>query len=526
MATAQVIHGRSPERQGGLSYWLASTPEKARYPTLDGDIFVSVAVVGGGIVGLTAALLLKRLGLTVAVFEADDVGGGVSGYTTGKVTVGHGLAYSRIERAHGADAARRYAASQSLGLELVTRLAGELSISCDLERAPNYVYSTTPEGAERVAREADAAKRAGLPVRLVRDPPAPFPARSAVALPDQLQLHPRRYLLGLAASLQGGEGIVYEGTPVREVRFEPGPVLRTDTGTVRATAVVIATHVPITDRGLFFARTTARRSYVVAGPVAREAAPEGMWISVGKPGRSVRTTPLPDGRRLVLVGGEGHRVGVSTRTGENYLLLERFASEHLGVEEIAHRWSTQDTFPFDGLPFIGRYGSEKSALYVATGFAGWGMTGGSLAGSLIADAVAGNKGPFADLYDPERLSLGSVGRLVRDNVGTVRHLVGGRLALPSARVGDLGPREGRIVRAGRARVAAYRDEDGKVHAVSATCTHMGCIVGWNEAEASWDCPCHGSRFDVDGSVIEGPATEPLAPVDLGTSDVEPEKAAP
>ncbi len=500
----------------GQSYWMASTRDPD-YPALEGEHFASVAVVGAGIVGLTTAFLLKQAGLSVAVLEAGTIGCGVSGHTTGKVTAGHGLTYSRLEREHGAETSRLYAESQAAAVDAVAHFVRDLDVECDLERVSNYAFAERAEELPLIEAEIDAYRRAGLDARYAHDFDVPFAAVAAVCLSDQLQFHPRKYLLGLGRAVRGDGGSVFQNTRVTGIH--EGSVHRVETrdGALLARHVVVATHVPITSKGWTFARVRPRRSYVIAAPVS-DGALEGMWINVGSATRSLRTTPNAEGGRMLLVVGEGHRVGEDGDALRHYGELEGFLHWHFPETEVGYRWSTQDAYPVDGLPLVGRAGRRDSRLHVATGFGGWGLSNGTLAGMLLADAILERSNPWSALYDPRR-SLGVLGRsmprLVLENAGIALELVGGRLRKHQASIGDVRAGEGRIVQIDGGKVAVHRDDDGTVHAVSATCTHMGCVVGWNSADRTWDCACHGSRFGADGDVLEGPATTPLETVDLG-----------
>lgn len=513
---------------GGESYWIASTPAPRRYPSVHGELSVDTAVVGAGIVGLTTALHLAQNGVPVALIEARRLARGVSGYTTGKVTVGHGLAYSRLRRTHGERAMCLYAQSQLVAMSTVAEHVRELDIDCDLEWASNYVFAETEEEIGPLQDEVDAAGDAGLEVSLELEPAAPFPATAAVRLDGQAQFHPRKYLLGLAEALHRRGGLIFEETRVTDFDAEQDPVLLTteDEGTtIRARNVVLATHVPITSRGIF-TRVHPRRSYVVAARLRDPISFDGMWINVGEPTRSLRTTPAADGGRLVLLGGEGHRVGQEQDADERYAHLERFLITYLGDADVTHRWSTQDEFSVDGLPFVGRIGGDGSQVLTATGFGGWGMTNGTLAAMLLVDELLGRRERWADLYDIGRTAVAqSAVRFVRENANVAAQLVGGKLAHHDDTPADVLRGEGRLVDLEDGTAAVYRAPDGDVIAVSAQCTHMGCLVAWNAAEDTWDCPCHGSRFDVDGTVLEGPATRPLEAVELEGSDEELDRSA-
>jgi glycine/D-amino acid oxidase-like deaminating enzyme/nitrite reductase/ring-hydroxylating ferredoxin subunit len=505
-------------RDDRVSYWLASTSrEGAARSALPGR--ADVVVVGAGIVGLTAAYLLCEAGRDVVLLEADEAAVGVSGYTSAKLTVGHGLVYSRLESAFDADAARLYAESQTAALTFVRTTSANASIDCDLETVPNYVFAQSSDELEQVRAEVDAASRAGLPASFADPSDVPVACEGAVRLDDQAQFHVRKYLLALT-ELVADRGTLVESARVTEIADPESGGQRLSVGdeSIDAGAVVVATHYPIVESKFFVPRIHPRRSYVVAAPLSEGSELEGMFINAALPTRSFRTTPLPDGSRLLLVGGEGHRVGQEEDTEDRYATLERYMREHFDVGETRYRWSTQDLHAVDGLPYIGRV-EKREGLFAATGFAGWGMTGGTLAGMLIAGDIQGERSPWADLYELGRRHLSaSAARFFKDNTNAAAELIGGKVRRRPHTAEGLAPGEGAVISVDGEDLAVSRDTEGKLHAVKAACSHMGCVVEWNKAESSWDCPCHGSRFAADGRVLHGPAVNPLeeAPVPADT----------
>jgi glycine/D-amino acid oxidase-like deaminating enzyme/nitrite reductase/ring-hydroxylating ferredoxin subunit len=496
-----------------LSLWL-DLPETPARPPLDGGESADVVVVGAGITGLTTALLLARDGRSVTLVEADRNGSGASGHTTAKVTSQHGLTYAGLASKYGADAARTYGAANEAALERIGALVGE-GIECDFRRRDAYVYAATEEQADDVEAESEAAEAAGLPAGYVSKAPLPFDTHGAVVFHEQAEFHVQRYLLGLAELFEQAGGRIAEGTTAKGVSEGKPCVVETDRGEIEAGEVVIATLLPFLDRAAFFARAHPMRSYCIAARVDG-LVPDSMLISAGSPTRSVRTQPF-EGEELLIVGGEGHKVGSGEAEPERYELLAEFAREHWQVREITHRWSTQDYMPVDNVPYIGRLHPLSKHLWTATGMKKWGMTGGTLAAELISDAIAGRENPHASLFSSTRFSPRGEGpKLVSENTKVAGHFFGDRLRERGGRaIEDLEPGEGAIVSADGEKVAGYRDEQGGLHAVSARCTHLYCQVRWNGAERSWDCPCHGSRFGVDGEVLNGPAVEPLPPRSTG-----------
>jgi glycine/D-amino acid oxidase-like deaminating enzyme/nitrite reductase/ring-hydroxylating ferredoxin subunit len=494
------------------SPWLAGEPGTT-FPAMDRERRAEVVVVGAGITGLTLARSLVDDGVSVVVIDAGPVCAGATGYTTAKVTALHRLIYRELTERHGEERARAYAAANQGAVERVAAFAAADSIDCNLTRAAAVTYTERGEHIGDVEREVDAAQKLGLAVELTPTVPLPLPIRAAIRLDNQLHFHPRRYCLGLARAIVARGGSVHEYTRARRVEVGSSDVtVTTDRGTIHADRAVLATHLPILDRGGFFTRAHPYRSYATALRL-RHAGPDDMYIddmyiSVEEPTRSLR--PAPDGR--IIVGGEGHRTGQETDTRRHYAALESWARANFDVEAIDYRWSAQDYLTVDGLPYVGQLTAREERVLVATGFRKWGMTNGTAAAQILTDRILGRDNPWAWAFDATRVAPGaSAAAFLQENLGVARHFVADRVAaLRAPTAGTLQPGEGGIARHDGVRAACYRDDEGSLHAVSMTCTHLGCQVTFNTAERTWDCPCHGSRFDVDGHVLEGPAVKDLA----------------
>jgi glycine/D-amino acid oxidase-like deaminating enzyme/nitrite reductase/ring-hydroxylating ferredoxin subunit len=486
------------------SLWVATT-EPGDFPTLSGKDGADVVVVGAGITGLSTACLLAEQGATVVVVDAGPICAGATGYTTAKITSLHGLTYADLADRFDRERARLYGQANEAAIGEIDRLVTAHGIDCRFERRAHIAYTTDPSRTSEVEQEARVAASLGLPASPRAQTDLPFEVAAAIRFDNQAQFHPRAYCLGLARAIQAAGGRIYAHTRARHVDGAAG-VVATHDAEVRGDAVVVATHLPIAEMGGYFARTEPWRSYAIAVAVDGEQ-PRDMYISVDAPTRSLRTA----GEHLI-VGGEGHKVGEAHDTTEHYRNLERWAREHFAVRDVAHRWSAQDWSAADGVPYIGRMAGHDDRVYVATAFKKWGMTHGTVAAMVIRDLIAGHDNPWLEVYDATRVApkQGLKG-LISDNAAALRHFIGDRLGLgDQATIDELTPGDGAVVRVDGQAIAAYRDDDGRVHAVAATCTHLGCHVAFNPAERSWDCPCHGSRFATDGTVLEGPAVDDLA----------------
>lgn len=494
-----------------VSLWIATTPE-TNYAALQTGVTVDVAVIGGGIAGLTAALLLKRDGARVAVIEAGRIVKSVTGNTTAKITSLHNLIYDHLLSEFGLEGAQAYASAQQAAIEKIAALVSDYGIDCDFTRTDAYTYTETEEELERITREVEAAAQLNLPVSYVESTPLPFPVKGAVRFTNQARFHPRKYLLHLAAQIEGDGSYIFEETRALDLEEdEQACRVTTARGVVTAREVILATHFPFYDHGMYFSRMSPKRSYVI-GCRLKSPAPEGMFITSSEPFRSFRSNRAEDGGEIWMVGGENHKTGQGGDTASRYRNLERYARERFDVRTIEYRWSTQDNNTVDKVPYIGLSTPASKRVYVATGFGGWGMTNGTVAGMILSDTIAGRDNQWSKVFDPNRFKpVTSAVDFVKENLNVAKHFVADRLGVPEAeKLPELLEGEGRIVEADGEKVAVCKVA-GATHEVSAICTHMGCVVDWNNAEQSWDCPCHGSRFNYDGKVIQGPANTDLKP---------------
>jgi glycine/D-amino acid oxidase-like deaminating enzyme/nitrite reductase/ring-hydroxylating ferredoxin subunit len=493
-----------------LSYWVDSAPA-SDYPKLTKDLTVDVAVIGAGMVGVTAALFLKEHGATVALIEGGRVSGGVTANTTAKVSSAHGMHYDAVRSSFGTDGASAYAEANQAALERIAKYVDDLGIDCDWRRKPAFVYSVDPEQRGKLDKELEAATGAGLPVSLVTEAAElPFAIDAALRYENQAEFHPVKYLRHLAREIPGGGSHVFERTRVVSAKDgHPATVTTRDGATVTAANVIVATHFPFLDRGLYFARMHAERSYAI-GMFVDDHQVEGMYLSTESPSHTIRSIPTERGEML-MVGGESHKVGQSDEASR-YAAVEAWAREHWTVREVAYRWSTQDAMPVDGVPYVGKLNPGAKSLWVGTGFLKWGLTNGTAAARILSDRIVGKEPPpYAGLFDSTRLKpIASASEFVKENVNVALQyaelVTGGEVSS----VDEIARGRGAVIRRGLKKIAVYRDTHGVLHELSAMCTHLGCIVHWNDEEKTWDCPCHGSRFARDGHVVNGPAIAALA----------------
>jgi len=501
------------------SLWRA-TRRLDEFPSLTRSLDADVAIVGGGITGLTAATLLSRSGLRVIVLERDRAGSGETGNTTSHLTEAIDARYQTLVKDFGLEGARLVDQSKRDAIDCMETLASSLHVP--FERTPGYLYTEREKDLDFLARELDAALRAGAPVSWVDDVPLPFATKGAVRWDRQAQVHATEYLYALAKEAASRGVEIFEHSHVTNVH--EGDPCRVELGelVVRAAHVLVAANVPVNNRVLLHTKIAAYRSYAIAAEV-EPGYLRGLFWDTDDPYHYTRRQDVGD-KSYVIVGGEDHRTGEEKDTEARYRALVDYAQQRFVMGPVKYRWSGQIIEPADGLPFIGP-NSGSSHVFVATGYAGNGITYGTLSGMMFADYVEERKSPYAELYDATRVKpLAAAYDYVAENVLFPAHLLKDRLTSTNADVtslDDLRPGEGGIFKGDDGKVAVYRDERGELHGCSPVCTHLACDVAWNNAEKSWDCPCHGSRFSPDGQVINGPATTALRSVPVPSPSPTP-----
>ncbi|HEX6630474.1 MAG TPA: FAD-dependent oxidoreductase [Gemmatimonadaceae bacterium] len=506
-----------PTPSGHTTPLWAATADVPDFPPLGEDATTDVCVIGAGIAGLSTAYLLGRAGRRVLVLDDNRVGGGETGRTTAHLSSALDDRYQRLERLHGPEGARLAAESHMSAIHRIEAIAREEGIDCDFERLDGYLFLGEGDSITLLEREEQAARRAGLAgVTLLERAPVGFwNTGPCLRFPEQGQFHPLKYLAGLARAVVRDGGRIHCGSHVSEIEAsDERPEVRTDDGhTVRAQALVVATNSPVNDWVALHTKQAPYRTYVVALRVPRDSVPRALYWDTPDPYHYVRLQREGDDD-LLLVGGEDHKTGQGTENEGCFDRLEGWARDRFPMAgALAYRWSGQVMEPVDRMAFIGRDPAGQHNVYVATGDSGHGMTHGTIAGILLTDLITGRDNPWATLYDPSRRTLRAAADFVRENVNVAAQYADYVTPGEVDSADEIQPGHGAVLRRGARKIAVYRAEDGTLHERSAVCTHLYCIVHWNDVERSWDCPCHGSRFAPTGEVLNGPAAAPLDPAE-------------
>lgn len=503
------------------SVWM-DTAEIPEFPPVSQDMRAYVCVVGAGIAGMTTAYLLARAGRSVIVIDDGPVGGGETGRTTAHITAALDDRYYRIEKLHGEDGARLAAESHTAAIDRIEAIASLEDIDCDFERLDGYLVLGGKSQREELERELEAAHRAGLSdVELLEQSPLDsWTTGPALRFPRQAQFHPLKYLNGLAKAIVRDGGQIFSSTHADKIEDgEPAKVTTRDGHVISADRVVVATNTPVNDWVILHTKQAAYRTFVIGAHVPRGSIPHALYWDTSDPYHYVRIQEVDRGLdpdhldEILIVGGEDHKTGQEDDAEERFKRLEIWTRERFPmVKTVEFRWSGQIIEPVDGMAFIGKNPGTDEHIYIATGDSGNGITHGTIAGMLLTDLVLGRDNPWVKLYDPSRITLRATSQFLKENLNVAGQYVDWATKGDVDSYEEIAPGTGAIVGRGRRKLAVYRDDQGVIHERSAVCTHLYCIVDWNSVERTWDCPCHGSRFDPLGNVVNGPAIAPLGDV--------------
>jgi glycine/D-amino acid oxidase-like deaminating enzyme/nitrite reductase/ring-hydroxylating ferredoxin subunit len=488
-----VSHNSGKEK--GESIWVQNEYRNAAPSfTLKSDINTEVAVIGAGLAGILTAYLLQERGIDVVVIEKDQVGSGATRNTTAKITSQHGLIYQKLLRYKGEERAKEYARANQMAIQKYEEISNHLHIDCDYEILPNYIYSL--KGEEKIRKEAEAAKKIGLPAVYVKETTLPFQVKAAVRFEKQAQFHPMKFMDGVAKELT-----IYEHTNIIEIK--KNGLIITEQGNIKAKSIVIATHYPfINTPGYYFLRLHQERSYVTAlqGWKKEDNILDGMYLDEDKNGFSFRTYS-----DYLILGSGYHRTGDNNPLNA-YEKIEMAAKKWYPEATIGYRWSNQDCITPDGIPYIGRYSARTPNLYIATGFNKWGMTSSMAAAQIISDMIVNKESEYEKVFYPRRLMFSGSKVLLKDTGIIAKSQLSERLKMHQDKLEDIQPNQAGTINYNGEKYGVYRDKENRYYFVTTKCPHLGCSLEWNQNELTWDCPCHGSRFDYHGRLISNPAT--------------------
>jgi glycine/D-amino acid oxidase-like deaminating enzyme/nitrite reductase/ring-hydroxylating ferredoxin subunit len=505
----------TPATEKTQSLWMATSSRPAFGP-LRADTAVDVCIVGAGIAGLTTAYFLAREGRSVLVLDDGPIAGGQTQRTTAHLSNAIDDRFFEVEKIHGEEGCRLAAESHTAAIDRIESIVREEAIDCDFSRLDGYLFLGEGDLPDTLDRELDAAHRAGLRDvhRIQRAPIASFDTGPSLVFPRQGQFHPLKYFAALANAIVRLGGTIYGDTHVSKIEGGSPATVTTDKGTtVTAKVVVVATNPPISDRVAIHTKQAPYLSYVISAPVPAGSVTKALYWDTASIYHYIRLQQGADGGETLIVGGEDHKSGEVTDQAQRWDRLESWARQRFPMMgPVEHRWSGMVMETTDGLAFIGPDPGDES-VFVATGDSGMGMTHGTIAGMILCDLLQGRENPWSKLYDPSRKPVWGMAwrEYLVENVDVAKQYVKDWLGSGDvSSVDDIFLESGAVIREGLTKVAVYRDKEGNLHRRSAVCTHLGCIVHWNGAEQTWDCPCHGSRFDPLGRVIAGPAVSPLA----------------
>src|SRR5262245_29171265 len=493
------------------SYWHETAHgEMTSYPALDHDLKVDVAILGGGITGLTAAIHLVESGRRVAVLESDHLGAGTTGFTSGHLDATTDFPLHQMVFEFGETAASAVTTANREAIDQI-ELRCRRWPDCDFRRIPSYAFTESSRGVEAIEKQFNAARKLGYSCSFTRDVPLPFPCAGAVVASRQGRFHSVRYLRHLAAEISARGGLIFENTSGEPPRGGKPAKVETAGGTVTAGSVIVATHAPYLGISEFDFRVFSYQSYVMAARVHEEL-PDALFWDDADPYHYIRLAASDD-PSLLIIGGCDHKTGAPVDERQRFAELEQYARDHFSVQSIEHEWSAQYLDPADGLPHVGKVPAMAN-VYIATGFAGTGLTWGTVAGTLLARMIQGQRHPLESILAPGRLTVLSSARdMIAENLDVMRRFVVDRFTAGEKLADEeIPPGCGRLVSRNGRVIAMYRDPSGALFRLSPVCKHAGCIVHWNEAERTWDCPCHGGRYTADGRRFNGPPASDLDPI--------------
>ena len=493
------------------SLWLDSTKKTNIFNSLSHAVETDVCIIGAGIFGLTCAYYLSNLGLKVTVLEKDDIGEKTTGHTTAKITSQHSLFYDYLIHSYGKKFASDYLQANENAIENIKKIIDTEKIKCDFEYQNSYVYTTQKSELQTIKKEVSAVESLGFPCEFVTKTGLPFEIEGAICFKNQAQFHPLKYLYGLCKSISSHQGKIYTHTTVTNVEknINDTYVISTSHATVKSKFVIVATHYPfINFPGMYFFKMYHSTSYISAVDTKKTLF-NGMYINDTNPIFSYRTAKY-EGKELLLIGGGDHKTGQPSCYHDTYGILEQEAKKFYPNCEVLYRWNTRDCISLDKIPYIGQYSATMPNVFVGTGFKKWGMTLSNIAANIVVDDIFGKENKYAYLFRPSRLKpIKNIDEMKNMLVQSTNSLVLDKFKSANMRFDEIQNNSGSIIEINHEKIGIYKSPEGKIFAVKPICTHLGCLLSWNDVDKTWDCPCHGSRFDYHGINLYDPAFKNL-----------------
>ena len=496
------------------SLWIETTKKELNLKPLEKDEETEICVIGAGLFGLTTAYYLTQLGKKVVVVEKGDIGEKVSGNTTGKITSQHGLFYDHLIKDYGKEYAHQYLEANEEAIKNIKEIIDREKIECEFTEKKAYVYSLNEDEVLDIEKEVEAANKIGKDAKLVSETDLPFKVKASIEFDGQAQFHPRKYMIGLAKSILK-DNKIYNFTTVTDVEKSGDDfIVYTDRGNIHSKYVVLATHYPIINApGFHFLKMYQSTSYIIAIETNSKL-PQGMYINDKPPIYSFRTAQY-NGKEILLIGGSEHKTGEPIPDNSKYEDLEKKAKELYPDCKVLFRWNTRDCISLDKIPYIGEFSNLMKKMYIGTGFKKWGMTFSNIAANIVTDLIMGRENKYAKIFEATRMkpikNRWEVKNMVKESVES---LALNKLKIGAHSIDEIENDNGAIIEINGDNVGIYKDEEGQIYAVKPVCTHLGCLLSWNNLDKTWDCPCHGSRFDYTGKNIYEPARKNLITINI------------
>jgi glycine/D-amino acid oxidase-like deaminating enzyme/nitrite reductase/ring-hydroxylating ferredoxin subunit len=511
----KTIQDRPIKRDGQhLSPWQSSLPGIEGTANPDPGKIYDCIIIGAGITGITSALMLRNSGKDVILIDAHNACYGTTGGTSAHINTFADTTYTETESAFGEEGAKLFAGAVNSGFDIIRENIKTYNIDCDFEERPGYVYAEDDDQVNQLKDLYEGAIKVDVPILYVEKIPIPIPFKKAVLLPGQAQFHPVKYLQALLQAYIKAGGLIVENTKIQDIKTENGiHTAKSGERNFKSTSIIYATHTP-PGINVFSFRCAPYRSYVLGVKLKGNSYPKALIYDMQDPYHYFRTHEI-DGQELLLVGGNDHKTGHDDPE-KAFEDLEKYTRKYFNVSSVKYKWSSQYYIPVDGLPYVGQIPFYADGIYCATGYNGNGMMLGSISAHILADTIMGKQHPYASLFSTSRIKpVDGFTEFVKENADVVYHFVADRLSVHETdSLKRLKPGTGKVVKFDGRKVAAYRDEKGEIHALNPVCTHAACIVNWNAEEKSWDCPCHGARYDIEGRVLNGPAERDLPKITL------------